>query len=77
MAAIKGGMPVVPIAIAGTREMLGAGRALPQPAPIRVDILPPILPDDAAYGNHHTLAETARQRILSALDEPDLLATLD
>jgi hypothetical protein len=57
--------------------MLGAGRALPRPAPIRIDILPPILPDDPAYGDHHTLAETARQRILSVLDEPDLLATLD
>jgi 1-acyl-sn-glycerol-3-phosphate acyltransferase len=77
MAAIKGGMPVVPIAIAGTREMLGAGRSLPRPAPIRVDILEPILPDHPAYGDHHSLAETARQRILSALDEPDLLATLD
>jgi 1-acyl-sn-glycerol-3-phosphate acyltransferase len=77
MAAIKGRMPVVPIAIAGTRDMLGAGRALPRPAPIRIDVLAPILPDDPAYGNHHTLAETARQRILAALDEPDLLATLD
>ncbi|HSM29503.1 MAG TPA: lysophospholipid acyltransferase family protein [Woeseiaceae bacterium] len=76
MAAIKGGMPVVPIAISGTREMLGADRTLPRPAPIRVDILPPILPDDAAYGNHHSLAEAARQRILAVLDEPDLLATL-
>ena len=76
MAAIKGGMPVVPIAISGTREMLGADRNLPRPAPIRVDILPPILPDDAAYGNHHSLAEAARQRILAVLDEPDLLATL-
>lgn len=76
MAAIKGGLPVVPIAISGTREMLGAGRALPRPGPIRVDILPPILPDDPAYGNHHTLADLARERILDALDEPDLLATL-
>ena len=77
MAAIKGGMPVVPIAISGTREMLGAGRALPRPTPIRIDILEPILPDDPAYRDHHSLAETARQRILAVLDEPDLLATLD
>jgi 1-acyl-sn-glycerol-3-phosphate acyltransferase len=77
MAAIKGGMPVVPVGISGTREMLGANRKLPRPAPIRVDILPPILPDDPAYGNHHSLAEAARQRILGVLDEPDLLATLD
>ena len=77
MAAIKAGMPVVPIAISGTRAMLGSGRALPRPVAVRVDILAPVLPDDPAYGNHHTLAETARQRILSVLDEPDLLATLD
>jgi 1-acyl-sn-glycerol-3-phosphate acyltransferase len=66
----------VPIAIFGTRDMLGAGRKLPRPGPIRVDILPAILPDDPDYGDHHSLAETARQRILSVLDEPDLLATL-
>ena len=74
MAAIKGGMPVVPIAIFGTRHLLGSGQFLPRPAPVRFDILPPILPDDPAFENHHTLAEAARQRILAVHDEPDLLA---
>jgi 1-acyl-sn-glycerol-3-phosphate acyltransferase len=74
MAAIKGGMPVVPVAIFGTRQLLPSGHALPRPAPIRVDILPPILPDDPAFDDHHTLAETARQRILAVHDEPDLFA---
>lgn len=74
MAAIKGEMPVVPVAIFGTRRLLGAGQVLPRPVPVRFDILPPILPDDPAFGNHHTLAETARQRILAVHDEPDLLA---
>jgi 1-acyl-sn-glycerol-3-phosphate acyltransferase len=74
MAAIKGGMPVVPIAIFGTRRLLGAGDILPRPVPVRFDILSPIMPDDPAFGDHHTLAETARQRILAVHDEPDLLA---
>lgn len=74
MAAIKGEMPVVPVAIFGTRRMMGAGQALPRPVPIRVEILPPILPDDPAFGDHHALAESARQQILAVHDEPDLLA---
>ena len=74
MAAIKGEMPVVPIAISGTRHMLAAGQVLPRPGPIRIDVLPPIMPQDPAFGDHHRLAEAARQRILAILDEPDLLA---
>jgi 1-acyl-sn-glycerol-3-phosphate acyltransferase len=74
MAAIKGGMPVVPIAIFGTRRLLGAGDILPRPVPVRFDILSAIMPDDPAFADHHSLAEAARQRILAVHDEPDLLA---
>ncbi len=74
VAAIKGGMPIIPVAISGTRQMMPAGRLLPWPCPIRVDILAPIDPSDMAFDNHRALAETARQRILAVLGEPDLLA---
>jgi 1-acyl-sn-glycerol-3-phosphate acyltransferase len=74
MAAIKGQMPVVPVAIFGTRELLGSGQVLPRPVSIRVEILAPIAPDDPAFTDHHTLAEAARQSILAVHDEPDLLA---
>jgi 1-acyl-sn-glycerol-3-phosphate acyltransferase len=73
VSAIRGAMPVVPIAISGTREMLPAGRLWPRRVTARVDILPPILPGDPAFENHRLLAETARQQILAVLDEPDLL----
>ena len=73
VSAIKGEMPVVPIAISGTRKMLPSGRLWPWPAKIRVDILPPILPGDPAFEDHRKLAEKARQQILAVLDEPDLL----
>jgi len=73
VAAIRSGMPVVPIAIRGTRHILPEGRRLPRPGRIRIAILEPILPGDPAFADSATLAETARQRIVAAVGEPDLL----
>jgi 1-acyl-sn-glycerol-3-phosphate acyltransferase len=72
VSAVKGGMPIVPIAISNTREMMPAGRTWPWPVRPRIDILPPVTPDDPAFENHRDLAEKARQQILTVLDEPDL-----
>lgn len=74
VAAVRGNMPVVPIAIYGTRHMLPSERDLPRYGRIRVDILPPIPTDDPSFADHRELAELARQRILAVLDEPDLVA---
>jgi 1-acyl-sn-glycerol-3-phosphate acyltransferase len=74
VAARKSEMPVVPIAIGGSRYVLPAGAFLPRRGPLTVDILPAIAPGDADYESARGLAEAARQRILSVLDEPDLLA---
>ncbi len=73
VAAIKGGLPVVPIAISGTRDMLPSGRLLPRRAGLTIDILPAIGPGDENFTSSKALAELARQRILAVLDEPDLL----
>jgi 1-acyl-sn-glycerol-3-phosphate acyltransferase len=73
VAAIRGAMPVVPIAISGTRHMLPSGRMLPRRARLRIDILTPIAADDADVQNHRSLAEESRRRIVAALNEPDLL----
>ena len=72
-AATNGEMPVVPVAIFGTRRMMSSGQYLPRPGRIRVDILPSISPDDPAFADNRQLAEVARQAILEVLDEPDLL----
>ena len=72
-AAVRGKLPVVPIAISGTRQMLPSERLLPRRSRLTVDILPAILPDDPDFEHRRTLAEAARQRILAVLDEPDLL----
>jgi len=72
VAAVKGNMSVVPIAISGTRYMLPSGRHLPRFGGIRIDMLPAISIGDPGYSDHRALAELARQRILAVLDEPDL-----
>jgi 1-acyl-sn-glycerol-3-phosphate acyltransferase len=72
VSAIKGNMPIVPVAISGTRSILRAGQYWPRPIRPTFEVLPPIMPDDPAFEHHKVLAETVRQRILAVLDEPDL-----
>jgi 1-acyl-sn-glycerol-3-phosphate acyltransferase len=72
VAAVKGEMAVVPIAISGTRHILPADRDLPRFGPIRIEVLPPINTDNPDYANHRQLARLSRQKILDVLDEPDL-----
>lgn len=72
LAAIKADMPVVPVAIRGTRRMLPAKRWLPRPSRLEFDVLPPILPDDPAFSESRALAEAARQRIIPVVGEPDM-----
>jgi 1-acyl-sn-glycerol-3-phosphate acyltransferase len=73
LAAVRGELPVVSVAISGTRYMLPSGRLLPRPNRLRIDILPAIAPGDEAFSDSRALAEAARQRILTVLDEPDLV----
>ena len=73
VAATRGDMPVVPIAIRGSRDMLPAGRLLPRRGPLYIDILPAMAPGDEEYASSRGLAEAARQRIIAAVGEPDLL----
>jgi 1-acyl-sn-glycerol-3-phosphate acyltransferase len=73
-AAIKGGLPVVPLAIIGSRDILPGGTMLPKRGPLQVSILDPILPADASFASSAALADAARHRLLGAIGEPDLLA---
>jgi 1-acyl-sn-glycerol-3-phosphate acyltransferase len=73
VAAVRGNMPIVPIVISGTRHILPAERKLPRYGPIRIEILPAILPEHASYASHRALAGLVRQQLLEVLEEPDLL----
>lgn len=72
-AAIRGGLPVVPVVITGSRAILPAEKALPRHGHLAIEVLNPISSANAAYANTRQLAALARERILEALDEPDLL----
>jgi 1-acyl-sn-glycerol-3-phosphate acyltransferase len=74
-AAIRAGLPIVPLTIHGSREMLGAGALLPSPAPLRVRVCAPLVP--ARYRSARELMQAARQVMLEQLDEPDLDAAPD
>lgn len=73
-AAIKGELAVVPVVIRGSRGILPAQRVLPRRGRLRIDVLPAILPADAAFGSARSLAAAVRTRMLPVVDEPDLAA---
>ena len=75
--AARAELPIVPIAIRGTRHILPSGRVLPRPGRIHIQVLPPLGPlpgVDPALATSQT-RDQARARILTALDEPDLSET--
>ncbi len=66
-------LPIVPIAIRGTRAALPSRGFMPHPGRIRVE-LAPLLPSPAstAGGDIGPIRRAARQAILARIDEPDL-----
>ena len=69
--AARSNMPVVPLTIRGTRQMLPAHRWLPQPARLDVHIHEPL--HETAERPVAEVLDYARLRILEQLDEPDLV----
>lgn len=70
--ALRGSLPVSPVVIQGTRNILPAGRRLPRRGNLSVRVLTPIATDAGAFETPRALADAARQRILTVLPEPDL-----
>lgn len=72
--AARAELPVVPLAIRGTRYILPSGRFLPRPGRIDIHVLPsvgPIRDMKPADAVTHT-RDVAHARILAELGEPDL-----
>lgn len=69
--AARGRLPLVPIAILGTRAMLPADRWLPVPTQLKVVIHPSCWPED--HDQLTAVMAHCRQMILESLDEPDRL----
>jgi len=71
VAALKAGLPLVPVIIHGSRQMLPANRRLPVPARIDVQIKPSFVADPTQTSATE-LIKACRRSILEDLDEPDV-----
>jgi 1-acyl-sn-glycerol-3-phosphate acyltransferase len=68
------GLPIVPVAIRGTRSAYGGHAPLPRPGRLTVEILKPLpAPDPDDPTSVHRARDATRHRILAHLGEPDLL----
>lgn len=70
-AAVRGGMPVVPVVIHGARRAFPGGALVVRPGSVRVEILEPLAVAAGARAADD-LRSAARQQMLATLDEPDL-----
>ncbi len=73
VAAARAGLPIVPMTIRGTREILPDGRLLPWPGSIQVDLLCCLAAAEADDPQAPIrLRQQSKQLIMSSLGEPDL-----
>jgi 1-acyl-sn-glycerol-3-phosphate acyltransferase len=73
LAAAQAGVPVVPVAIRGTRSILRGGQWRPRRGEISVDIGAPIRPDGGDFAAAVRLRDAARAFVLAHCREPDLV----
>jgi 1-acyl-sn-glycerol-3-phosphate acyltransferase len=75
--AARAELPIVPIAIRGTRHILPSGRFLPRWGRVYIQVLPALAPatDLEPAAAIAQARDQSRARILAALDEPDLSET--
>jgi 1-acyl-sn-glycerol-3-phosphate acyltransferase len=74
VSAAESGLPVVPVALRGTRSILRDGQWLPGWAQVHVEIAPPLYADGNTFEAALRLRDRARAEILARCGEPDLAA---
>jgi 1-acyl-sn-glycerol-3-phosphate acyltransferase len=72
VAALRGGLPVVPVVIHGARRALPNRALIVRPGRVRVEILEPLGAPAASKHAVDELRRDSRRLILARLDEPDL-----
>jgi 1-acyl-sn-glycerol-3-phosphate acyltransferase len=66
-------LPIVPVAIRGTRRALPASQPMPRPGRIEVELAPPLPPPASSRGSDVASSlHAARAAILARIPEPDL-----
>jgi 1-acyl-sn-glycerol-3-phosphate acyltransferase len=73
-AAVETGYPVVPIGLAGTREVLPAEAWLPRPGPITVTVGSPLYPEGREWQDMVRLRDTTRAQIAALTGEQPIMA---
>lgn len=73
LTAIKSNMPIVPLVIQGSREILPANKYLPVKGVLKIKVLKSINTKDGTKMSSKELKDIVRKKILDTLDEPDLL----
>jgi 1-acyl-sn-glycerol-3-phosphate acyltransferase len=71
VAAARGGVPVVPAVILGTRRALPPHTYVPRPGCVVIEVLAPLSMADCG-GSSEGLRDAARAAMMTHLDEPDL-----
>ena len=71
LTATRAGLPVVPVAIRGTRPVLPAHSWWPRPGGIHVEVLTPVSPSGRSGDDARELRERVRAQILAVCGEPD------
>jgi 1-acyl-sn-glycerol-3-phosphate acyltransferase len=71
--AAHAGIPVVPVAIRGTREIVRGSHWFPRRGAIDITVLPPVLPPGNDWDAALRLREQTREKISRCCGEPDLL----
>jgi 1-acyl-sn-glycerol-3-phosphate acyltransferase len=74
VSAAQSGLPIVPVAMRGTRSILRDGQWLPGWARVQVEIAPPLHSDGDTFEAALRLRDRARAEILNRCGEPDLAA---
>ena len=72
VAAARTGVPVVPVAIRGTRSKLRGGGWFPRRGGVEVELAPPVRPDGNDWAAAVRLRDAVRAAILARCGEPDL-----
>ncbi|MNE43102.1 hypothetical protein D3C80_1372620 [compost metagenome] len=70
--AVQQGLPVVPVALAGSRQVLPDGSWRPRRGPLAVTVCPPLAPEGEDWHAALALREGARSAILAHCGEMDL-----
>ena len=70
--AANAGLPIIPVAITGTRSMLRAGHRFVRPGQVDITVGEPIAPTGTGWDGALALERAARQTILQHCREPDL-----